>query len=216
MFIGHAALGFAAKRAAPRANLGWLLTAPFLADLLWPVFLLLGWEKVRIAPGNTAVTPLDFVSYPWSHSLLMLLAWSVALGWLYWLATRHAKGAVVIGALVTSHWVLDWITHRPDMPLFPWGGPKLGLGLWNSETATVVVEALMFVAGLAIYLGATRARNWLGHVTLWSLIGLLAFAYWGNLNGPPPPNEHALALFGLVGFVFIPWAMGIEATRENR
>ncbi len=216
MFLGHAALGFAAKRATPRTNLGWLLTAPYLADLLWPVFLLLGWEHVRIDPGNTAVTPLDFTSYPWSHSLLMLAVWGVVLGGLYFATRRDPRGAWILGALVVSHWVLDWIAHRPDMPLAPFGGPKLGLGLWYSKPATVVVELVLFATGIAIYVATTRAKNWAGHVSLWSLLALLAFAYFGNLEGPPPPNEHALALFALVGFLFVPWAMWIEATRTLR
>lgn len=216
MFLGHAALGLAAKRAAPRANLGWLLTAPYLADLLWPVFLLLGWEHVRIAPGNTAVTPLDFTSYPWSHSLLMMIVWGIVLGGIYGGTRRDARGAWMIGALVVSHWVLDWFAHRPDLPLVPWGGPKLGLGLWNSKPATIVVELALFIAGIATYLATTRAKSWAGHVSLWSLLALLAFAYFGNLEGPPPPSEHAIGLFGLVGLVFIPWAMWIEATRVVR
>jgi len=216
MFLGHAALGFAAKRAAPRANLGWLLAAPYLADLLWPIFLLLGWEQVRIDPGNTAVTPLDFVSYPWSHSLLMLIVWGVVLGALYAWTRRDGKTPLILAALVVSHWVLDWASHRADMPLVPFGGPKLGLGLWFSKPATIVVELALFASGLGVYLATTRAKNWAGHVSLWSLVALLAFAYFGNLKGPPPPNEHALALFALVGWVFIPWAMWIEATRVVR
>ena len=189
MFIGHAAVGFAAKRWAPRANLGWLLTAPYLADLLWPIFLLLGWEKVRIDPAATPVTPLDFVSYPWSHSLLMLIVWGGLLGGLYAMARRNDRtGAMIIAALVVSHWVLDWVTHRADMPLWP-GGLKVGLGLWRSKPGTLIVEVMMFVAGLRIYLAKTRAKGWPGHLSLWSLIALLAFANVGNMTGPPPPDE---------------------------
>ena len=216
MFIGHAALGFAAKKAAPRTNLGWLLTAPFFADLLWPVFLLLGWEQVRIDPGNTVMTPLDFVSYPWSHSLLMLLVWSALLGGAYAWLRRDARGAWIIGALVTSHWVLDWLTHRPDMPLLPIGGPKVGLGLWNSRVGTLAVEVPLFVIGLVVYLTTTRAKSWAGHASLWSLAAFLLLVYFGNLNGPPPPSPHAIGLFGLLGLLFIPWAMWIEATRAVR
>lgn len=216
MFLGHAAMGLAAKRVAPRASLGWLLAAPYLADLLWPLFLLAGWERVRIDPGNTAVTPLDFASYPWSHSLLMLLVWSVALGGAYFATSRDRRGAIVIGALVTSHWVMDWIAHRPDLPLVPWGGPLVGLGLWHSRPATILTEYGLFVAGIAIYLATTCARNVLGHLSLWSLVALLALIYFANLTGPPPPDPHTLALFALIGFVFVPWAIGIEATRAAR
>ena len=83
MFIGHFALGFAAKRAVPRVSLAVLLVAALFADVLWPVLVLLGVETVRIVPGYTVVTPLEFVSYPWSHSLLLLAGWGVVIGAAY-------------------------------------------------------------------------------------------------------------------------------------
>src|ERR1700677_267927 len=143
MFIGHFAVGFAAKKFAPRSSEAVLLTAPLLADLLWPVFLLLGWEQVRIDPGNTPFTPLDFVSYPISHSLLTACGWGALVGLVYWAVTRCGRGAVVIGLSVVSHWVLDYVTHRADLPLYP-GGPRVGLGLWNSVPATIAVEVAMY------------------------------------------------------------------------
>ncbi|MGD0135173.1 MAG: metal-dependent hydrolase [Bryobacteraceae bacterium] len=158
MFIGHFAVGFAAKRFAPRSSEAVLLAAPVLADMLWPVFLLLGWEQVRIDPGNTRYTPLDFVSYPWSHSLLMLCVWASAFGGIYYAITRcragyaitrYRAGAIAIWIGVVSHWVLDWVTHRPDMPLYP-GGARYGLGLWNSIAGTMVVEFLTFAVGVWI------------------------------------------------------------------
>jgi membrane-bound metal-dependent hydrolase YbcI (DUF457 family) len=109
------------------------------------VFLLLGWEQVRIDPGITRYTPLDFVSYPWSHSLLMLCVWASAFGGIYYAITRYRAGAIAIWIGVVSHWVLDWVTHRPDMPLYP-GGALYGLGLWNSIAGTMGVEFLMFAA----------------------------------------------------------------------
>ena len=119
MFIGHFALGFAAKRVAPRLSLAALLAAVALADIIWPFLVALGIEQVRIDPGNTAFTPLDFVSYPYSHSLVFLSLWGVLFG-LICAGTVHDRRAVPIAAaLVISHWVLDWITHRPDMPLYP-------------------------------------------------------------------------------------------------
>src|SRR5215208_4533406 len=136
MFIGHFALGLAAKRAVPSVSLGVLFAAAQLADLLWPIFLALGLEQVRIDPGNTALTPLDFVSYPYSHSLVLLLVWGAAMALVCSPFARGRHVFAVISALVVSHWVLDFITHRPDMPLYP-GGAKLGLGLWNSIVATV-------------------------------------------------------------------------------
>jgi len=85
-------------------------------------------EHARISPGNTKYTPLNLYDYPWSHSLLMLVIWGALLGGIYWLISKDAAGSCAVGACVVSHWVLDWVTHRPDMPLYP-GGPNFGLGL---------------------------------------------------------------------------------------
>ena len=215
MFIGHFAVGLAGKRFAPRAPLVALLFAPLLLDALWPVFLLLGWEHVRIDRGNSAVTPLDFQHYPWSHSLLMTLVWSalVALG--YRTLTRDGRGALWLGAAVTSHWVLDWVTHRPDLPLWP-GGPLAGLGLWRSLAGTVLVEVAMFLVGLWLYLRMTRPRGWMGRLSLWSLVAALLYFYVGNLQPlPAGVAEHAIALFGLLVWLFIPWAWWIDWTRRT-
>src|SRR4026209_2583440 len=132
MFIGHFGLSFAAKRATPRVSLSVLFAAAAFADLFWPVLLALGLEQVRIDPGNTAFTPLDFVSYPYSHSLLTLIVWGAAFAAVYrMITTETGRTFTVLAALVVSHWLLDFVTHRPDMPLYP-GGPRLGLGLCNS------------------------------------------------------------------------------------
>lgn len=215
MFIGHFAVGLAGKRVAPKVPLVLLLFAPLFLDGLWPIFLLLGWERVRIDRGNTAVTPLDFQHYPWSHSLLMALVWSalVALG--YRAVTRDGRGALWLAAAVTSHWVLDVVTHRPDLPLWP-GGPLVGLGLWRSMAATVVVESAMFLAGLWLYLRTTRPRGWLGRLSLGSLVLALTYFYAANLQPlPAEANEHAIAQFGLLMWLFIPWAWWIDWTRRT-
>jgi len=217
VFVGHFAVGFAAKRAAPRTSLATLLTASLFLDVLWPVFLLLGIERVRIAPGDTAFTPLDFESYPWSHSLLMALVWAALAATLYRARTRYARGAAWVGLLVFSHWVLDWISHRPDLPLSPWGGPKVGLGLWGSVTATAVTEIAMLVAGLSLYLSATRAKGWPGHVSLWGLVAVLAFLYGGTVQGTPPPSLRALEIVSCSMLViFVAWFVWIDRTRETR
>jgi len=195
MFIGHFGVGLAAKRAAPEVSLGALFAASQLADLVWPTLVLLGVEEVRIAPGITRVTPLDFVSYPYSHSLATLCAWGLALGVAYVAAARRAWSARVIGvlaAVVVSHWVLDAATHRPDMPLVPGAGPRIGFGLWNSVPGTVVVEVAIFAIGVALYLGATGGRPRRPAV-FWSLIALLLILYAANLIGPPPPSPRAVA-----------------------
>lgn len=198
MFIGHFALGFAAKRAAPRTSLATLVGAAQLADLLWPVLVALGVERVTIDPGNTAFTPLDFVSYPYSHSLVTLCVWGAAFAWIYRRRSGDTQAAWVIAVLVASHWVLDFVTHRPDMPLYP-GGPRVGLGLWNSIVATIAIECAMFVAGVVIYLRATRPSDAVGRWAFFGLAAFLVLAYSGNVLGGPPPSIAAVWIVGLLG-----------------
>ena len=196
MFIGHFALGFAAKRWVPRVSLGALFGAAVFADLLWPVLLAAGIEVVRIAPGITVMTPLDFVSYPYSHSLLMLAIWGLLFGWIGSRAVRERGVFVALFALVVSHWFLDYVTHRPDMPLYP-GGPKVGLGLWNHPLRERAIEIGMYFVGIWIYIRATRPRDAIGRWALFSLVALLLILFL--LNSTPPPSITVLCVAALIG-----------------
>jgi membrane-bound metal-dependent hydrolase YbcI (DUF457 family) len=212
MFIGHFALGFAAKRAAPRLSLAALFAAAQLADLIWPFLLAAGAEQVRIVPGITAFTPLDFVSYPYSHSLLALALWGFLFGGICAVIVRDRRVMVVVAALVVSHWVLDWVTHRPDLPLYP-GSAKVGLGLWNSVPATIAVETVMFVVGVWMYAHATRAKDVIGRRAFAAFVGFLLAAYAANL-GPPPPSITALVIAAIAGAaVIILWAWWFDRHR---
>lgn len=216
MFIGHYALAFAARPFVKKPGMGSLLFAVSWSDLLWPFLLLAGLEQVRIAPGITARTPLDFVSYPWSHSLLMDIGWGVLLAYGLSRGRWSGRDKSVFTALVVSHWVLDWISHRPDMPLWP-GGPKVGLGLWNSVAATTWVEGLMFVAGVALYLRHTKAPTWKGQASLWSFLLFAVGIYTlDTLGGPPPPSERFLAYFALTAWITPLWGWWMERTRTPR
>ncbi|HEX9119296.1 MAG TPA: hypothetical protein VF840_02040 [Terriglobales bacterium] len=215
MFIGHFAVGFAAKKYAPRANLATLLAAALFLDILWPIFVLAGWEQVRIDPGNTRFTPLDFVSYPWSHSLLMAVVWATAFALVFYGITRYRPGTVVIWIGVVSHWVLDWVSHRPDMPLYP-GGPKLGLGLWNSIAGTMIVEVAMFAAGVYLYVHATRASDVSGQYLLAGFVGLLLILYGADRFSPAPPSVAAIAWTGIAAaIIFLPWSWWIDRHRSS-
>ena len=216
MFIGHLAVGLAAKGAARKPSLGTYLTAVQFADLLWPIFLLLGLERVAIVPGTTAVTPLDFVSYPITHSLLADVGWASIFAGIYFLMRKDSRGAFWIWVCVLSHWVLDAISHRPDMPLYPGGGPLVGLGLWNSVPATMLVEFSMFALGVLIYVRATEARDRTGVYAFWSFIVLLLVSYVANIFGPPPPNTRTLAIGALFSWLFVPWAYWIDRHRPMR
>jgi len=213
MFVGHFAVGFASKRLAPRASGGVLLAAPLFLDLLWPIFLATGLESVRIDPGNTAFTPLDLHDYPWSHSLVTSLAWSVLFALGYYAFSRYRRGALVVGAGVFSHWVLDFVTHRPDMPLYPGSAVSVGLGLWNSRAGTMLVESAMFVAGVWIYARTTRARDRIGAIAFWAMVLLLAVLYVSTAFGPPPPSVKSIEVLGLVAWLFVPWAWWFDRHR---
>jgi hypothetical protein len=212
MFIGHFGLALAAKKVAPKPSLGTLVLAAQFVDGVWPVFVLLGWESVDIVPGITAVTPLLFKWYPYTHSLVAGAGWAALLAGAYYVLRRDRNGAWWIAALVLSHWVLDFISHRPDMPLWP-GGPLVGLGLWYSVPATLAVEFLIFGAGVWLYVSVTRARDLWGQVLLWAFVALLAVLYVASVFGPPPPSVRVLAMSGLLGWLFVAWAYWIDRHR---
>jgi hypothetical protein len=213
MFLGHFGLAFAAKKVAPKPSLGTLVLAAQLADGLWPILLLLGVERVAIVPGITAVTPLDFISYPWSHSLVADVVWAGVFALLYWTLRRDAKGALWLAALVLSHWVLDALSHRPDMPTWP-GGPKIGAGLWYSLPASMIAEFALYAVGVWLYLRATRARDRWGTVLWRAFVATLAALYVASVFGPPPPSVDALAASALAGWLFVAWGYWIDRHRE--
>jgi membrane-bound metal-dependent hydrolase YbcI (DUF457 family) len=213
MFIGHLAVGFASKRAAPQASLGALFAAPILLDLLWAIFLLAGWEKVRIDPGNTAFTPLAFVHYPISHSLVAATGWAVVFALVYLARTRYRAGAVVIGLGVVSHWFLDALVHRPDLPLYPGSTTLVGLGLWNSVAGTIIVEGAMFGAGVWAYNAATRPRDRVGSYAFWLLVLLSVLLYAGAVIGPLPPSPLAVALGTLCLWLLALWSWWLDRHR---
>jgi hypothetical protein len=122
----------------------------------------------------------------------------------------------VVAALVLSHWVLDVASHRPDIPVFPWGGPLLGLGLWRSVPATLVVETVMFAAGAFLYARSTTSKDRTG---TWAYVALVAFlfvVYVGNVLGPPPPSSMAVAGSALALWLIPLWGLWIERHRTAK
>jgi hypothetical protein len=213
MFLGHYGIAFAAKRSAPRASLGALTFAAQFLDELWPILLLLGVEQVKIVPGLMAMSPLDFTYYPFSHSLLMAVAWGILVGGAYFLLRRYGRGAWVMGVLVISHWFLDLPMHREDLPLWPGDIRRFGFGLWNSVPLTMLVEGAVYLIGITIYLNATRAKDRIGSWGFWIYATALVVVFFAA-NGPPPPNERALALTTLGIWLFVLWAWWIDRHRE--
>ena len=214
MFIGHFGVGFGAKAAAPKVSLGSLFLAAQFIDLLWPTFLLLGIEQVRIDPTATKVTPLDFEYYPISHSLLAVLGWTVLVGVAYQLLRHYRRGAVVLGLAVVSHWLLDAIVHRSDLPLYPGSAYLVGFNLWSSLSATLAIELLIFFLGVWMYLRVTEPSDAVGEWSLWVLIAFLVVIYLANLFGPPPPNVTAMAWVGQAQWLLVAWGYWIDRHRR--
>jgi hypothetical protein len=215
MFIGHYGVGLAAKKLDNRPSLGTLFFASQFIDLLWPIFLLLGLEKVAIDPGNTAFTPLNFIYYPFSHGLVSVLIWAVLFGGVYYAFRKNIKTSLLLGGLVLSHWILDLFTHRPDLPLFFGNHLKVGLGLWNSVILSILVEGSIFIIGAYLYFKATKAENKKGQIGLWSLLIFLGIVYVMNVFGPPPPSVEPIAIVGLFQWLIVAWAYWIDRNRES-
>ena len=213
MFVGHYGIGLGAKKAAPFISLGTLFLASQLLDLLWPTFILLGWEHVTIVRGSTKMTPLNFIDYPYSHSLLMACAWAILFGLVYYVIKRNSKGAFVLALCVVSHWVLDLLVHRPDLPLYPGNSPLVGLGLWNHMIVEIILEGFIFILGLVLYVQTTKAKNKVGRYAFWPLIILLVFVHLSNLIGPPPTNVKAIAWAAQLQWVFVIWAYWVDKNR---
>jgi FtsH-binding integral membrane protein len=213
MFIGHFAVGLGAKKVAPQVKLGTLFFAAQFLDLLWPILLILGIEHARIAPGNTAFTPFDFYDYPFSHSLLMSIVWAVLFGGIYYYLKKNLRNSIVVGCAVFSHWLLDFISHKPDLAIAPGIHIVLGLGLWNSIIGTIFIEVFLFVGAVYIYIRTTKSIDRIGNYAFWGLIALLLISYIANIISPPPPNMTAVAYTGLAQWLFIAWAYWIDRHR---
>lgn len=194
------------KRAEPKLSLGTLFVAVQLADLLWGMFILLGWEQARIIPGYTAVTPLEFLNYPISHSLVGAGLWGAAAAALYYSwptrdTVRHWQASAVVGVAVFSHYPLDLLVHVPDLPVAGNDSPKLGLGLWNNLTATILAELLVLAIGLVLYWSFRSRRHPVRVGRLVLLVGVLVGTYLASTYGPPPPNMTVVAVSSIVFFL---------------
>lgn len=206
MVIGHFGFGLGAKKFAPKLSLGLIFLAVQFADLLWPTLVLLDIEKVRIQPDD-AKFPLDFIYYPFSHSLLLSVLWAAIFGLIYWLIKKDRVTAVILGICVLSHWFLDLIVHKPDLPLYPGSSVLLGFGLWNWPWLTALAEGVLFFIGMFFYLQKTRARNSSGKWGFWLMIVLLIVGHIAGVLSPPPATvtaigwgTQALWLYVLLGF----------------
>ena len=215
MFLGHFGVALAAKRVAPSASLGVLVLAAQLADLLWPLLLLTGMERVHITRGATPLLNLEFIAYPYSHSLLAQIALGAALGGIYRLSGGRSRAAWIVGLLVPSHWLLDWFVHVPDLPLYPGDPARYGFGVWRSLPLTVICELVVYATGIAIYAHATRARDRIGRWSFAAFVVFLLLAYGASLAGGPPPSTQVLAWSALAIWLLPAWAHWFDRHRQT-
>jgi hypothetical protein len=176
---------------------------------------LLGLESFSIRPGITAVTPLDFTRYPYSHSLAGMASWGAALGLLYVIIKRNAFAATLLFAVVLSHWLLDFMTHRPDLPLTLTGAERYGLGLWHSRIATLIVEGTLFVACVWWYARTTRPLDRTGRWAFVALVAFLALIYCASIFGPPPPSVGAVVWSAQAIWLLVAWGYWIDRHRVS-
>lgn len=216
MFLGHFGAGMAAKNFNNKPSLGTLFLASQFIDLLWPVLLITGVEKVVLNPESTKVTHIDFIYYPFSHSLMGVLFWAVLFGLVYFLLKKNIRSSVFLGALVLSHWILDVIVHKPDLPLTTGNNYLIGLGAWNSYIVTLIIEFSIFITGAYFYLSVTEARNKKGTYLIWSLLVFLSIIYLSNIFGPPPPDPKMIGYAGLAQWLIIIWAYWADHNRILR
>jgi hypothetical protein len=217
MLVGHFAVGFLTKRFEPTLSLGTLVLAAMLPDLLWPLFTLAGLEHVNFGSGRGAGNYFEAVNIAMSHSLLLGVVWGGLFALAYTFIRGSARGAWVLTALVLSHWVLDVVSHRPDMPLAPATTPRLGLGLWTSVPLTIALEGGFWLIALVAYARATRAKTRAEDYVLWIAVLLLTLVWYNNVAGPPPPNPETAPIGSLVLFsLVVLWAYWINRLRPIR
>jgi LexA-binding, inner membrane-associated putative hydrolase len=216
MLVGHFAVGLLAKRAEPQISLGTAVLAAMLADFLWCLFMMAGVEQVQLRPGIGAANYWHPTNIAVSHSLLTDAIWGALFAGAFVFLRRRPRGAWFLFAAVLSHWLLDFVSHRPDMPLLP-GVPRyFGLGLWTSIPLTLVVEGGIWLLALVLYARATRPARRTGTYAFWSVVILLTLAWYNNIAGPPPPNPQTAPIASLVFFsLVVAWGYWMNRLRPS-
>jgi len=214
MLIGHFGVALAAKRLAPKTSLGTLFLSVHLVDFVWPIFLILGIEHIRIEPAKTALTSIKYQYFPYTHSLLGVVGWAILIGTIYYVIRRYRNGGYILALGTISHWVLDALVHISDLPLLPGYEVYAGIGLWNSLPGTVLVELSIFLIGLIIYVRSTVGIWRLGLYGFWGMIAFLFVSWIGSISGLPPSSEKMVAIIVFSQWIIIPWAYWIDNHRH--
>jgi len=212
MLVGHFAISLLGKRIEPKVSVGTLMLAAMLPDVLSCLFLIGGLEEIRLNSGSTF--KLEAVEIAYSHSLLTGAVWGGLLASSYFWRRSYKRGAWLVLAAVLSHWVLDVVSHTPDMPLAPGIQARLGLGLWNSIPATLVIEGGLWILSIAAYVSVTRARSRASLALFWLPIAFLTLAWYGNIAGPPPSDPSSIRFTSLIFFLLtVAWAYWLDRLR---
>jgi hypothetical protein len=216
MLVGHYSLALIGKRVEPRLSLWTTMLAAMLADFLWCVFLIAGIEEVRMKPGLTissgmrAIDVVEASRIALSHSLATDIVWAAIFAGLFSVWRRNGTGARILFALVISHWLLDFVSHPPDMPLVPGIDRHFGLGLWTSFRATLVVEGFMWLLAVVVYVSGIQSRRSAKFV-FFGGVAFLTLAWLGNIAGPPPSNLHIIGFSSLTFFTLtVVWASLVD------
>ncbi len=221
MFVGHYGVSFACKGVERRLPLWLLFLAVQFMDILWSILILLGVEKVRIVPGITATNPLDLYYMPYTHSLVAAMVWCVLvfLGYRMFVSRRSTgpdRPALFLAFAVFSHWILDLLVHRPDLPLYD-NSHKVGLGLWNYPMPAFALEAAILFGGMWIYMRSTKSGNSVGKYGMPIFGIVLLVVHWILFFGAPPGSPNAAAVLLLVLYVgFAAVAAWLERKRQVR
>jgi len=214
MLVGHYAVALIAKRNQPKINLGTLVFAAMLADFAWCAFMILGLEQVQFKSGLGAGQYFSATNIALSHSLLMDFVWATLFGLAYFLRSRHPAAASTIFFVVLSHWFLDFVSHRPDLPFAPGTRRFVGLGLWNSIPATLLVEGAFWLFAILLFVRATHSRSRKAAFVFWAGISLLTLVWLSNIAGPPPQNPKVAPFASLIFFsLTLVWACWVNRSR---
>jgi hypothetical protein len=217
VLVGHVAVGFVSKRVEPRLSLGTCLLASLLADLLLFAFVIAGVERIEFGPGLGAAQFLHAVNIGYSHSLMTGAVWAGLFAGAYYALRHNVRAATILAAGVVSHWVLDVISHQPDMPIAPGVNVALGFRLWSSIPATLAIEGGCWIAALIVYARMPARRTWLSWIVLGGGAALLTLAWIGNIAGPPPPNPRIAPMSSLIFFsLVVGWGYWLNRLQGKR
>ncbi|HUS09139.1 MAG TPA: hypothetical protein VMZ30_01645 [Pyrinomonadaceae bacterium] len=216
MLVGHLAVALTAKKIEPNISLGTWTLAAFLGDLVAFLLLIAGVEHFDPVPGAELNRTIgrDIV---YSHSLLMDIVWGAVFAGVYFLRRRNPRGAWMLFAVVISHWILDVISHRPDMALAPGVRQVYGFGLWSYLPATLIVEGGFWLVALVLYARSTRPAKFAGRYVFWIGVALITLVWYGNIHAGMDPKPVKAAVGGLILFcLMVAWAYWINRLRLTK